>query len=336
MVGANTEYLRKCRRLPHSEYLTSEKFTLIELPAVSCVKTCVLTLIERLTVAAGLSRRNVTKPEAFRRLCPAKHCEDGRQAKRAFTLIELLVACQPTCPPELVERRRKLLRRERRPIHSKFTLIELLACQGVARRAKRSMAFTLIELLVVIAIIAILASMLLPALGQARESGRKILCLSNIKQVGQIFEFYATDYDGYYPSSSHIRMPSTVGANEWYFQTYMVRMYLKKDRTQDCGIFKCPSNQQYDECTVGTNYGGNAMLINGNTTGWLTAPATRLGHLKKASQAALVVEDWGHGEYRFNLLFNGIVANTGPAIGFRHGIAAKPTSTTLTDTPAVY
>jgi len=59
--------------------------------------------------------------------------------------------------------------------------------------------FTLLELLVVIAIIAILASMLLPALAKAKEAGKRIACVNGLRQLGLSMQMYADDHDGLQP-----------------------------------------------------------------------------------------------------------------------------------------
>lgn len=113
----------------------------------------------------------------------------------------------------------------------------------------RRNGFTLIELLVVIAIIAILAAILFPVFGRARESARRSSCQSNLKQVGLGILQYAQDYDERLPMS-YVDVPFTEDGTTYPAQTWrkLVQPYMKSTQ-----VFRCPSNPRNTINATGDN-----------------------------------------------------------------------------------
>lgn len=110
-------------------------------------------------------------------------------------------------------------------------------------------AFTIIELLVVIAIIAILAGILIPILGTAREQARRAVCRSNLKQIGVAITMYSDQYNGQMPYQGFIICNTstfTISHFDWTYMPYPPMRplglgLLYPRYLSDLSVFFCPS-----------------------------------------------------------------------------------------------
>lgn len=120
---------------------------------------------------------------------------------------------------------------------------------------KNVSAFTLIELLVVIAIIAILAAILFPVFGRARENARRTSCQSNLKQMGLGMLQYVQDYDEIMPAAWYGPGSNASNATDYKWMD-AVQPYAKSEQ-----VFNCPSHTTTEPYKFrdGTNFGSYAL-----------------------------------------------------------------------------
>ncbi len=130
------------------------------------------------------------------------------------------------------------------------------------RRAPHAPAFTLIELLVVVAIIALLISILIPSLSQAREGARSAVCKANLRSIKQAFDMYAQENRGLWPP-----VMDEYNANRWpvpFFKSGIITEELARfnpDGTQlnstGRSVFSCVNDQSLNRLVNKEGWNGD-------------------------------------------------------------------------------
>lgn len=117
-------------------------------------------------------------------------------------------------------------------------------------------AFTLIELLVVIAIIGILAALLLPVLGRAKESARATVCLGNLHQAGLALQMYVADNRNRLPVMRDVSTDPVVAATN----TFPAIHQVLAPQLGNTNVLRCPSDLPQLFARTGSSYSWNSLL----------------------------------------------------------------------------
>jgi prepilin-type N-terminal cleavage/methylation domain-containing protein/prepilin-type processing-associated H-X9-DG protein len=156
--------------------------------------------------------------------------------------------------------------------------------------------FTLVELLVVIGIIALLISILLPALSKARENSRRVACLSNLRQIGTAFVMYANEHKGGLPDTP--KTGTGIDQDAWYWQAARINKIGESPIGQYLGmtatnqrVMICPSDDVHARQRGGSSPYPFSYVINIFANGNKPEAVKKLGQFRNSSEKVLLYEE---------------------------------------------
>lgn len=160
----------------------------------------------------------------------------------------------------------------------------------------KQLSFTVLELMVVVAIIAVLAALIIPTVGSAKEKAFQVKCANNLRQIGMGIEYYKEDHDSCYPFPS----PTAYSYwDKWALMNELGSNYIKNS----WGVFSCPASRNRKDLNLRVNgiagarmdyeinSGVFGMKVNGTNSFWHGPPDNRNESINIPT-IAVVIYDW--------------------------------------------